>query len=41
MQVTACYVVPPDATEEMRRQAYEWIEKTLQSIFCAPDFTGQ
>ena len=32
MQVTACYVVPPDATEEMRRQAYEWIEKTLQSI---------
>lgn len=32
MQVTACYVVPPDATEEMRRQADEWIEKTLQSI---------
>ena len=32
MAVTACYVVPPDATEEMRRQAHGWIDKTLKRI---------
>lgn len=32
MEVTACYVVPPDATEETRRQADEWIASTLESI---------
>jgi len=32
MQVTACYVVPPGATDEMRRQADSWITKTLANI---------
>jgi len=32
MSVTACYVVPPDATEEARREADRWIEKTLEAL---------
>jgi len=32
MEVTACYVVPPDATEEVRRQADAWIGKTLDAM---------
>ena len=32
MDVTACYVVPPDATEDVRRQAMTWIDKTLQTM---------
>jgi amino acid transporter len=32
MEVTACYVVPPDATEEVRRQADTWIGKTLDAM---------
>jgi nucleotide-binding universal stress UspA family protein len=32
MEVTACYVVPPGATEEMRRQADSWISKTLATV---------
>ncbi len=30
MNVTACYVVPPDASREERDQADVWIEKTLE-----------
>ena len=30
MEVTACYIVPPGATEEMRRQNHGWIGKTLE-----------
>ncbi len=30
MSVTACYVVPPDASREERDQADMWIEKTLE-----------
>ena len=32
MEVTACYVIPPNATAEMRRQADNWITKTLENI---------
>jgi amino acid transporter len=32
MEVTACYVVPPDATEDVRRQAMTWIDKTLATM---------
>lgn len=32
MEVTACYVVPPDATDEVRRQAMTWIDKTLAAM---------
>lgn len=32
MEVTACYVVPPDATDEMRQQADDWISTTLTGI---------
>ena len=32
MEVTACYVVPPDATEELRYQAHRWIDRTLERI---------
>ena len=32
MQVTACYVVPPGASEETRRQANSWITKTLANF---------
>jgi nucleotide-binding universal stress UspA family protein len=32
MEVTVCYVVEPGATEETRRQAYAWIEKTLENL---------
>ncbi len=32
LEVTACYVVPPGATEELRHQARRWIDKTLQRI---------
>lgn len=32
MTVTACYVVPPDATAETRRQADSWISKTLRAM---------
>jgi hypothetical protein len=30
MNVTACYVVPPDASQEERYQADVWIDKTLE-----------
>jgi amino acid transporter/nucleotide-binding universal stress UspA family protein len=30
MSITACYVVPPDASREERDQADVWIEKTLE-----------
>jgi nucleotide-binding universal stress UspA family protein len=29
MSITACYVVPPEASREERDQANVWIEKTL------------
>jgi nucleotide-binding universal stress UspA family protein len=32
MEVTVCYVVEPDATEETRRQAYAWIDRTLENL---------
>jgi amino acid transporter/nucleotide-binding universal stress UspA family protein len=32
MEVTVCYVVPPGATDEVRRQADRWISKTLERI---------
>lgn len=32
MEVTVCYVVEPNATEETRRQAHSWIEKTLENL---------
>jgi nucleotide-binding universal stress UspA family protein len=32
MRVTACYVVPPGATAEVRRQADRWIAKTLERL---------
>ena len=32
MSVTACYVVPPDATDEARREADRWIGKTLEAL---------
>ena len=32
MEVTVCYVVEPGATEETRRQAHVWIEKTLEIL---------
>lgn len=32
MEVTACYVVPPGATAETRRQADSWISKTLEAM---------
>jgi amino acid transporter/nucleotide-binding universal stress UspA family protein len=32
MEVTACYVVPPGATAETRRQADAWISKTLATM---------
>lgn len=32
MEVTACYVVPPNATNEMRRRANDQISRTLASI---------
>jgi nucleotide-binding universal stress UspA family protein len=32
MEVTACYVVPPDATDDVRRQAMAWIDKTLSTM---------
>ena len=32
MSVTACYVVPPEATEEERREADRWIGKTLEHL---------
>jgi amino acid transporter len=37
MQVTACYVVPPGATQETRRQADNWITKTLANIAVSVD----
>lgn len=32
MEVTACYVVPPNATAAMRHQADKWITKTLTTL---------
>ncbi|MDX1495530.1 MAG: amino acid permease, partial [Longimicrobiales bacterium] len=32
MEVTTCYVVPPGASRETRREAENWISKTLQQI---------
>jgi amino acid transporter/nucleotide-binding universal stress UspA family protein len=32
MEVTACYVIPPGATAETRRQAENWITKTLAAM---------
>lgn len=32
MEVTVCYVVPPGATDEMKRQAHVWIDKTLREV---------
>ncbi len=32
MSVTACYIVPPDASDQQRREADRWIEKTLENL---------
>jgi len=32
MSVTACYVVPPGASDEKKREADRWIRKTLEAI---------
>jgi amino acid transporter len=32
MEVTACYVVSPDASAEERREAHTWIDKTLATM---------
>ncbi len=32
MEVTTCYVVPPGASEDERRQADRWMGKTLESL---------
>ncbi|MDH3270739.1 MAG: amino acid permease [Gemmatimonadota bacterium] len=32
MEVTTCYIVPPGATEQARREADTWITKTLEEI---------
>jgi len=32
MEVTACYVVPPGASDEERREAHGWIDKTVDSM---------
>ena len=32
LELTAAYVVPPDATEEQRAQAHRWIDKTLTHL---------
>ena len=32
MEVTACYVVPPGASEQERSEAHRWIQKTLDLI---------